>query len=362
LHRLRIFQVRQNDLAANLLVGRAHRELGRDMSSLEMRRRRFILLLCGVAAGYSVPAYAQNQTLPVVGFLSSLSAVNATHLVAAFHRGLVESGFTPGQNVSIDYRWAGGRYDQLPSLAAELIARPVTVLVSTGGGPTLLAAKAATTTTPVVFVTGTDPVTTGAVASIRRPAGNFTGVLVLTQGLEQKRLGLLRELVPANAAIAVLVNPTNPGVAGQRNDIEAAARQHSQEVHIFDASNEREIDVAFEAIGRLRPGALLVASDPYLSIRREQLVALAARCRIPTMYQWREFALAGGLMSYGTSLAEGYHEAGVYTGKILNGAKPADMPVLQPTKFELVINLKTANTLGVTIPPGVLAIADEVVE
>ncbi len=332
------------------------------MPSLKMGRRRFVSLLCGVVAGWPVAAHGQDRTLPVVGYLSSLSSGDTTHLVAAFHRGLLEAGFTAGHNVSIEYRWADGQYDRLPSLAADLVASRVTVLVSTGGGPALLAARAATATTPVVFVTGTDPVKTGAVASFSRPAGNLTGVLVLTTGLEQKRLGLLRELVPANATIAVLVNPTNPGVAAQRDDIQAAARHHSQDVHILEASNEREIDAAFEAIGRLRPGALLVGSDPYLSIRRDQLVGLAARHRVPTMYQWREFALTGGLMSYGTSLAEGYREAGVYTGKVLNGAKPADMPVLQPTKFELVINLKTANALGVTIPPGVLAIADEVVE
>jgi putative tryptophan/tyrosine transport system substrate-binding protein len=332
------------------------------MPSSKMGRRRFVSLLCGIVAGWPIGAHGQDRTLPVVGFLSSLVPADSAHLVAAFHRGLAESGFVPDQNMRIEYRWAHGLYDRLPSLAAELVASGVAVLVSTGGGPTLLAAKAATTTIPVVFVTGTDPVKMGMVASLGRPAGNLTGVHIFTTGLEQKRLGLLRELVPANAAIAVLVNPTNPGVAAQLDDINAMARLHSQDVHVLKASNEREIDAAFASIAQLRPGALLVASDPYLSVRRDQLVGLAARHALPTMYQWREFALAGGLMSYGTSLAEGYQHAGVYVGRILNGAKPADMPVLQPTKFELVINLKTANALGVTIPPGVLAIADEVVE
>jgi putative ABC transport system substrate-binding protein len=282
--------------------------------------------------------------------------------VAAFHRGLNEGGFVDGRNAAIEYRWAEGRYERLPSLAAELVARRVAVLVSTGGGPTAIAAKAATTTVPVVFITGSDPVRSGLVQSFNRPAGNLTGVFVLTGGLEAKRLGLLRELTTSTAAIAALVNPNNVGIEAQLKDLREAARAHAQQLQIFNATNDREIETAFDAIATLRPGALLIASDPYFSIRRELLVGLAARHRIPTMYQWREFAFDGGLMSYGTNLADGYRQAGLYAGRVLQGANPADMPIVQSTTFELVINLKTAQALGVTIPPGVLAIADEVIE
>jgi putative ABC transport system substrate-binding protein len=294
--------------------------------------------------------------------LSSLTEFNSTHLVGAFLEGLRESRFVEGQNVAIEYRWAEGRYDRLASLAADLVARRVTVLISTGGGPTVVAAKAATTSIPVVFITGTDPVRAGIVASLNRPAGNLTGVYILTGGLEAKRLGLLRELVPAGATIAVMMNPNNAGADSQLQEVEGVGRAHGHDVRVFTATNEREIDEAFEAIGRLQPGAVLVASDPYFRIRREQLVSLAARHKVPTMYQWREFAFAGGLMSYGTNLADGYHQAGVYAGRILKGASPADMPVVQSSRFELVINLRTASALGMTIPPGVLAIADEVIE
>jgi putative tryptophan/tyrosine transport system substrate-binding protein len=327
-----------------------------------VKRRKFITLLAGAASAWPLATRAQQAPVPIVGFLSSLTESNSTHLVGAFLEGLRKSGFVEGQNVAIEYRWAEGRYDRLASLAADLVARRVTVLISTGGGPTVVAAKAATTSIPVVFITGTDPVRAGIVASLNRPVGNLTGVYVLTGGLEAKRLGLLRELVPAGATIAVLMNPNNTGADSQLQEVEGVGRAHGHDIRVFSAANEREIDEAFEAIGRLRPGAVLVASDPYFSIRREQLVSLAARRKVPTMYQWREFAFAGGLMSYGTNLADGYHQAGVYTGRILKGASPADMPVVQSSRFELVINLRTASALGMTIPPGVLAIADEVIE
>jgi putative ABC transport system substrate-binding protein len=326
-----------------------------------MRRREFVTVLGGAAA-WPLATRAQQDTVHSIGFLSSLTEANSRHLVAAFHRGLKEFDFVEGRNVAIEYRWADGRYDRLPLLAADLLGRRVAVLVSTGGGPTAVAAKAATTSVPVVFISGTDPVRASLVSSFNRPGGNLTGVYVLTGGLEAKRLGLLRELIASTAAIAVLVNPDNIAVDAQIRDLREAARAHTQRIEIFNATNDREIETAFDAIARFRPGALLIASDPYFSIRRELLVGLAARHRMPTMYQWREFAFDGGLMSYGTNLAEGYRQAGLYAGRILQGANPADMPIVQSTTFELVINLKTAKALGVTIPPGVLAIADEVIE
>ena len=326
-----------------------------------MKRREFMTLLGGAAA-WPIVARAQQPGAHNIGFLSSLSEAPSAGLVAAFRRGLQEAGFVEGDNVTVEYRWADGRYDRLAAMAAELVARRVDVLVSTGGGPTATAAKEASSTIPVVFITGTDPVRSGLVSNFSHPAGNLTGVYILTTELEPKRLGLLRELVPPSAALAALMNPNNTGFETQREDVHAAARVHSQPVRIFTAANESEIDAAFAEIGQYRPEALLVASDPYLSIRREQLVSLAARYRLPTMYQWREFALAGGLMSYGTSLADGYRQAGLYVGRVLKGANPANIPVVQSTKFELVINMRTAKALGITIPPGVLAIADEVIE
>jgi putative tryptophan/tyrosine transport system substrate-binding protein len=326
-----------------------------------MRRRDFIAALGGVAA---LPAAtrAQQQTRPVIGFLSSLTQHESSHLVAAFRRGLSENGFVDGQNVAIDYRWADGRYDRLPGLARELVGRGVAVFVSTGGHPTLNAAKAATSTIPIVFATGVDPVQSGIIASFNRPGGNITGTYIITTGLEAKRFGLLQELVPASAAIALLTNSTNPNAPAQVKDVQDAARIVGRPIHAFYAATEQELDAAFTAIGQLKPAALMIASDPWLSTRRDRLVALVGRYSIPTMYQWREFAEAGGLMSYGTNLADAYRQVGVYVGRILKGASPAELPVLQPTKFELVINLKTAKALNMQIPSGVLAIADEVID
>ena len=326
-----------------------------------MRRRDFIAALCGVAA-FPAAARAQQQSIPVIGFLSSLTQFESSHLVAAFRRGLSENGFVDGQSVAIDYRWADGRYDRLPGLARELVARGVAVFVSTGGHPTLHAAKAATSTVPIVFATGVDPVKSGIIASFNRPGGNITGTYIITTGLEAKRFGLLQELVPASAAIALLTNSSNPNAPTQVKDVQDAARVVGRPVHVFYAATEHELEAAFAAIGQVKPAALMIASDPWLSTRRERLVALAGRYPIPTMYQWREFAEVGGLMSYGTNLADAYRQVGVYVARILKGASPAELPVLQPTKFELVINLKTAKALNVQIPPGVLAIADEVIE
>jgi putative ABC transport system substrate-binding protein len=327
-----------------------------------MRRREFITLLGGAAAVWPLGARAQQPAMPVIGFLSSLSQFESSNLVTGFHRGLAESGFVEAQNIVIDYRWADGRYDRLPAMAADLISRRVVLLVSTGGQPTLVAAKAATTTIPIVFATGVDPVESGIIASFNRPGGNLTGVHVLTIGLESKRFGLLQEFVPASAVIAVLVNPSNPNIESQLKDVHDAARAVARPIHVVHATGERDLEAAFASIAQLKPGALLVGADPALSLQRDQIVGLAARYAIPAMYQWREFADAGGLMSYGSNLADAYRQVGIYVGRILKGAKPADLPVVQPTKFELVINLKTAKALGLTIPSGVLAIADEVIE
>jgi putative ABC transport system substrate-binding protein len=325
-----------------------------------MRRREFIAVLGGAAVA---PLAARAQpSKPVIGFLSSLSKFESSNLVAGFHRGLAEDGFVDGQNIAIDYSWADGRYDRLPGMAADLVSRRVVLLVSTGGQPAVVAAKAATASIPIVFATGADPVKSGIIASFNRPGGNLTGVHVLTTGLETKRFGLLQELVPLSAAIAVLVNPDNPNTETQLKDVGNAARGVSRTIHVVRATGERDLEAALASAAALKPGALMVSADPALSFRRDQIIGLAARYAIPTMYQWREFADAGGLMSYGTNLTDAYRQVGVYAGKILKGANPADLPVVQPTKFELVINLKTARTLGMTFPSKVLAIADDVIE
>ena len=326
-----------------------------------MKRREFITLLGGAAASWPLVAYAQQSAMPVIGFLGSRSHDADTYLMTAFRRGLNETGFVENQNVAIQYRWADGQYDRLPTLAADLVGRQVTVIVTTGGNPPALAARAATATVPIVFV-ASEAVKLGLVASLSRPGGNATGVSPLTPELEAKRLGILAELMPASPAISLLVNPRNPITESIIKDVQEAARVAGRELQIQKASTESDLDAVFAALSRQPAPALLVGADPFFSNQREVLVSLAARNGIPAIYGDREFSLAGGLMSYGTDRVDTYRQLGIYTGRILKGEKPADLPVMQSTKFDFVINLKTAKTLGLTFPAGLLAIADEVIE
>jgi putative ABC transport system substrate-binding protein len=326
-----------------------------------MKRRNFIMLLGGAAAvAWPLAARAQQTALPVIGFLSGRTPEESADDAAAFRQGLNEMGYIVGRNVAIEYRWAEGQYDRLPALAADLIAHKVTVL-SVFGPPTALAAKAATVTIPIVFSVGVDPVDIGLVASLNRPGGNLTGVTLLTASLGAKRVGLLRELIPKADLMAVLVNTTSEGMT-QAKDVQDAARKAGLRAIVLNAATDADIDAAFATLSRQRIGGLMVGGDQFLDTRRDRIVALAARHSMPTIYHRRDFVAGGGLLSYGTSIADVYRQVGVYTGRILNGEKPADLPVLQPTKFELVINLRTARALGLTIPPGILAIADEVIE
>ena len=326
-----------------------------------MRRRRFIALLGGAAVSGPLPASAQQAT-PVIGFLGIASPGPFAPVVAAFHQGLSETGYVDGKDVAIEYRWAEGRIDRLPTLAADLVGLKVDVIVTSGGNDAALAAKAATSTIPIVFETGVDPVKAGLVTSFARPGGKLTGVCILTAELNPKRFELLSELVPEAKIIALLVNPSNSNAERIIKDVQEAARAKGVRLLILKAATEGEIDTAFASLAQLHAGSLLVGNDPFFFSRREQLVALAARHAFPAMYEWREFAAAGGLASYGTSIAGMYRQLGLYVGKILEGAKPADLPVQQPTKFELVINLKTAKALGLTVPQSILARADEVIE
>jgi putative tryptophan/tyrosine transport system substrate-binding protein len=325
-----------------------------------MRRRDFILALGGAVA-WPVAASAQHDT-PVIGWMSGRSPEDSAHLLAAFRQGLGEVGYSEGHNVAVEYRWARGEYDKLPALAADLVRRGVTVLVGVGGDSSALAAKQATMTIPVVFGMGGDPITAGLVDSFNRPGGNVTGYTVLTNEMDSKRFGLLHQFFPGIRRIGALLNPSFPPAARQLRDIQNAARTISLELFVAEASDDAQLDAAFRSLVRERVGAMRVAADPYFDTRREQLIAFAAGNRLPAMYQFREFAVAGGLVSYGPSLTDLYRQGGVYTGRILKGAKPADLPVLQPTKFELVINMKTANALGLAVPDALQLLADEVIE
>ncbi len=310
-----------------------------------MRRREFIALLGGGVAGWPLAVHAQQQAMPVVGFLSTALAAPSAYLVSGFRRGLQEAGFVEGRNAAVEYRWAEGQHERLPALAADLVRRQVAVIVTVGGEPSAAAAKAATATIPIVFNTGSDPVKLGLVASLARPGGNATGVNLFTTELVEKRLSLLRDLVPAATSVAVLLNPNFAPAVVNARESEAAARTIGRTVTIFDAGSDAEIEAAFAKIAQARCGALLVSADPFFNNRRGLIVALASRHAIPAIYEWREFAEAGGLISYGTSLVEGYRQQGVYAGRILKGEKPSDLPVVQLSKFELVINLNAARGL-----------------
>ena len=326
-----------------------------------MKRRHFITM-AGGAALWPMAARAQ-QPVPVIGFLSSLSPESSVRLVAAFREALRDGGYVEGKNVTIEFRWARGQYEKLPAAALELVALRVAVIVATGGQPVALAAKAATSTIPIVFGVGGDPVKDGLVASMNRPGGNATGVNLLTGELEAKRLGLLKEVVPRAALIAVLLNQRFLQMREQRREVEEAARTLRLRPLMLYASSDAELDTAFAALERQRPDALLVASDPFFEDRRARIVAAVDRLRLPAIYQFRESAVIGGLMAYGISLVDVYRKfAYAYVVQILNGAKPADLPVQQPTKFELVINLKSAKALGITVPESLLVAADEVIE
>ena len=329
-----------------------------------MRRREFLGMLGSSAAVWPLAARAQRAAMPVIGFLSARSAKDSASAVDAFGRGLRLAGYTEGKNLSLEYGWAEGKLDRLPELAADLVRRPVTVLVAVGGANSALAAKSATSTIPIVFVMGVDPVKLGLAASISHPGGNATGVTILLADLAPKRLGLLRELLPKATAFAALTNPITPEGETQSSDALAAAHALGLKLRLLKikAGDETSIAEAFDTLAQEKVEALMVGSDQYFDVHRDKVVALAATAGIPAIYQFRDYPIAGGLISYGPDVADAYHHAGNYVGQILNGKQPADLPVLQPTKFELVINLKSAKGLGLEIPPTLLAQADEVIE
>jgi len=323
-----------------------------------MQRRKFIALLGGAAAW---PLQANAQT-PAIGFLSSRSARDSVKVVAAFGKGLGEAGFIEGGNLSIEYAYADGALDRLPEMAAELVKRPISVLVAVGGSNSAMAAKRASSTMPIVFVIGGDPVRLGLAASLSRPGGNVTGMTIISADLAPKRLGLLRELVPNATTLAALTNPNTPEGRGQASDMLNSALALGLNLRLLEASDEKGIETAFAALSQDKPDALLIASDPIFDVHRDKLVALVSVAAIPAIYQFRDFAAAGGLMSYDPDIVDAHRQIGIYVGKILKGALPADLPIQQPTKFQLVINLRTAKTLGLTVSPTLLARADEVIE
>jgi putative ABC transport system substrate-binding protein len=324
-------------------------------------RRTFITMLGGAAA-WPLPARAQQSAPPTIGYLSTRSPGEAKYVTDAFAQGLNETGYVEGRNLAIEYRWAELQYDRLPALASDLVRRKVVVIAAVGGIHSGLAAKAATSTIPIIFVSAGDPVTFGLVASLNRPGANVTGISMITVALAPKRLELLHELVPAPAVIAMLANPTSPYVELETKDVMASARALGREVQVLNASTGPEIDTVFTTLAQQGIRALLVSGDPFFDSQRDRLIVLAAHHAIPAIYQWREFPMIGGLMSYGTSILDAYRQSGIYVGKILKGAKPADLPVMQPTKFEFVINLRTSKALGIEISSKLLTFADEVIE
>jgi ABC-type uncharacterized transport system substrate-binding protein len=326
-----------------------------------MRRREFITLVGGAAAVWPLGARAQQPAMPTIGFLRSTLPDTETALVVALRTGLKEAGYVEGQNVTIEYRWAENRNERLSALAADLARRRCAVIIA-GGNAAAFAAKTATTTIPIIFATGDDPIKLGLVRSFNKPEANITGVYFYSGTLESKQVGLLREVVPMATVLGILVNPTSPASERQEREAREAARASGRELYVFKASSEREIDNVFTTLAQFRVGALLIGGNALFTGQRDQLVALAARHTMPVMYYLREFVMAGGLISYGTNITDAYRQAGIYAGRILKGAKPADLPVMLPTKFELVVNLKAAKALGITIPEPFLLRADELIE
>jgi len=327
---------------------------------MALKRRQFMTFLLGAAAARPLAAQAQQPALPVVGFLNSRGAGENETILVAFRRGLQEAGYTEGQNVTIEYSWADNHYDRLPMLAADLVGRRVAVIVS--NGPPIKTVKAATSTIPIVFAVGFDPLAFGLVSSLSRPGGNLTGVSILDVEIGPKRLELLRELIPTATVVALLVNPTTPAAEAIARDVQAAARVLGLQLHVLHAANDRDFDAVFATLAQLRADALIIGGDPFFTSRSRQLGELTLARRVPAIYEFHEFAAAGGLISYGTSLADAYRQVGTYTGRILKGEKPSDLPVQQATKVELILNLKTAKAFDIAVPNSLLGRADEIIE